>query len=224
MTTIIKYNKVKTFMKKFLLGLAVIAGSFTFAQQKNSTPVSKSPVRFGIKAGLNVSTMSKESDLDNYSRKARTGFNAGVFANIPLSSDFSVQPEILYSQYGNKIKFTDDGDKIYAKRNLDYITVPVMFQYNVVPNFYLEAGPEFGFKVGSTIKYVNETLNFSVTSTVDDAKGFNLGLGIGAGYYVTPNIGITARYVAGLTDVIKDNKGGDAIKNNVFQVGLAYKF
>ena len=59
----------------------------------------------------------------------------------------------------------------------------------------------------------------------DNINGFNLGLGIGAGYYFTPNVGLTARYVAGLTDVAKNRpSGSDAVRNNTFQVGLAYKF
>ena len=56
----------------------------------------------------------------------------------------------------------------------------------------------------------------------DNLNGFNVGIGLGAGYYFTPNIGLTARYVAGLTDFNKDNNVKE--RNNVFQVGLAYKF
>ena len=52
---------------------------------------------------------------------------------------------------------------------------------------------------------------------------FNFGIGLGAGYYFTDNIGVTARYVAGATDIFKENNG-DAVRNNTFQVGLAYKF
>ncbi len=35
--------------------------------------------------------------------------------------------------------------KSETKLNLDYISVPVMFQYKATPEFYLEAGPEFSF-------------------------------------------------------------------------------
>lgn len=208
-------------MKKLILGLAVTASSLAFAQ----TTKSSSPVAFGIKAGMNVSSLSKDEGLDD--QKSKIGFNGGVFANIPVASSFSVQPELLYSQYGSKAEYTVLGDKYSSSTNLDYLTVPVMFQYNALPNLYLEAGPEFGFMLSAKNKVKNETTGNSSTTEdfKDDLNTFNFGIGLGAGYYFTPNIGLTARYVAGLTDIAKDRpSGSDAVKNNVFQVGLAFKF
>ena len=171
-------------MKKLFLGLGLVAGSLAFAQT------------FGAKAGMNVSSLSNNGGLED--SKSKIGFNAGLFMNAPLAESFSIQPEVLYSQYGSKGNYTLGGDKYSSASHLDYIAVPVMFQYNATPEFYLEAGPEFGF---------------------------NFGVGIGAGYFFTPQIGLTARYVAGFTDIAKDRpSGSDAIKNNVFQVGLAFKF
>jgi hypothetical protein len=89
-------------MKKLILGVALTAGSLAFAQTTGS---SSSPVRFGIKGGMNAS-LSKDASLED--QKSKIGFNAGVFANIPLASSFSVQPEVLYSQYGAKVKSTDE--------------------------------------------------------------------------------------------------------------------
>ncbi|MDM1555073.1 porin family protein [Chryseobacterium indologenes] len=193
-------------MKKILFGLALVAGTFSFAQKTSSN--TGSPVRFGVKAGLNVSTVS------NYNANSKAGFYGGLFATIPVAQDFSVQPEVLYSGMGAKSKY-DSSDKI----NLDYIAVPVMFQYNALPNLYLEAGPQFGFLVSAKAKDNNGSLDIK-----DGLKTFDFGLGLGAGYYFTPNIGVNVRYVAGLTDIVKDRIGGDSAKNGVFQVGLAYKF
>jgi opacity protein-like surface antigen len=210
-------------MKKLILGLALTAGTFAFAQQTGNT--SSNPVTFGVKGGMNVSSLSKDSGLDD--QKSKIGFNAGVFANIPLAASFSVQPEVLYSQYGNKSDFTALGTKYSASTKLDYIAVPVMFQYNLIPNLYVEAGPEFGFMVSAKNKLKNESNGDSTTSDnyKDNFNTFNFGIGLGAGYYFTPNLGLTARYVAGLTDIAKNRpSGSDAVRNNVFQVGLAYKF
>ena len=210
-------------MKKLILGLALTAGTFAFAQQTGNT--SSNPVSFGVKGGMNVSSLSKDSGLDD--QKSKIGFNAGVFANIPLAASFSVQPEVLYSQYGNKSDFTALGTKYSASTKLDYIAVPVMFQYNLIPNLYVEAGPEFGFMVSAKNKLKNESNGDSTTSDnyKDNFNTFNFGIGLGAGYYFTPNLGLTARYVAGLTDIAKNRpSGSDAVRNNVFQVGLAYKF
>ena len=195
-------------MKKIFLGLALVAGTFTFAQ-KTSTNTSSSPVRFGLKAGLNVSSLS------NSGWNSKAGFYGGVFANIPVAQDFSVQPEVLYSGMGAKAKSNSD-----VKLNLDYIAIPVMFQYNALPNLYLEAGPQFSFLINSKLKDSSTSIDVK-----DGTKSFDFGLGLGAGYYFTPNIGVNLRYVAGLSDISKNRpSGSDSVKNGVFQVGLAYKF
>ncbi|AKK74173.1 opacity protein [Chryseobacterium sp. P1-3] len=213
-------------MKKLILGLAVTAGTLAFAQQTPST----NPVTFGVKGGMNVSSLSNGADLSD--SKSKIGFNAGVFANIPVASNFSVQPEVIYNDLGSKVtrEYTALGNtyKSEYSRNLGYIAVPVMFQYNATPEFFLEAGPEFGFLVSAKDKFKSSTNNNNNSSQIatldkDDFQTFNFGIGIGAGYYFLPNLGITARYTAGLTDIYKNNSG-DAVKNNVFQVGLAFKF
>ena len=223
-------------MKKLILGLAVAASSLVWAQKKGDS----SPITFGLKAGMNVSSISKTEGID---QKSKIGFNAGGFANIPLSSQFSIQPELLYNALGAKsvssseytIGGTTTRNKDTYTTSLDYLSVPVMFQYNALPNLYLEAGPEFGFMLSGKNKgdVTTTVTSGSNTSTVsksytdkikkENVNTFNLGLGIGAGYYFTPNIGVTARYVAGLTSINKHG-GSDSPKNNVFQIGLAYKF
>lgn len=209
-------------MKKLVLALAVAASSLTFAQQ------------FGVKAGMNVSSLSKDANLSD--QKSKIGFNAGVFMNLPLGASFSLQPELLYTQYGSKSTYTLPtitpgglvNQNYSSSTNLDYIALPLMVQYNVLPAFYLEAGPELGLSITAKNKIKNDTTGETITESdnfKDSINGLNVGIGIGAGYYVTPNVGITARYVAGLTDVAEDRPSGqDAVRNNVFQVGLAYKF
>lgn len=216
-------------MKKLVLTLAVAVSSLSFAQQ------------FGIKAGMNVSSISKDADLSD--QKSKIGFNAGVFMNAPISANFSIQPEVLYSQYGSKVDDNSTetiGATTYTNKssysvNLDYITVPVMFQYKVIPALHLEAGPEFGFLIDAKTKgdtSVSATTGGSTTTVAssgttdikDGIASFNFGVGIGAGYMITENIGLNARYVAGVTDYVKDRTAGDKAQNNVFQVGLSYKF
>lgn len=216
-------------MKKLILGLAVTASSLAFAQTTSTSTSSSNPITFGVKGGMNVSSLSNGADLSD--SKSKIGFNAGVFANIPIASSFSIQPEVIYNDLGSKVtrEYTVLGNKFKneSSTNLGYIAVPVMFQYNALPNLYLEAGPEFGFLVSAKDKFKSSTngnTNTQISSrNKDDFKTFNFGIGIGAGYYFTQNLGVTVRYTAGVTDIYKTNSG-DAVRNNVFQVGLAYKF
>ncbi|SIQ82165.1 Outer membrane protein beta-barrel domain-containing protein [Chryseobacterium sp. RU37D] len=194
-------------MKKLILGIAISLSSLAYAQEKAKE--SSSPVRFGVKAGLNISSTTGGDS------KAKAGFYGGAFANIPLSSQFGVQPEVLYNGVGSKAKDVND-----LKINLDYISVPVMFQYNALPNLYLEAGPQFSFLVNSKFKYQSVSVDAK-----DFVKGFDFGIGLGAGYYIVDGFGVTARFVAGVVDITKKSNGvQEEGKNNVFQIGLAYKF
>ena len=195
-------------MKKLFLGAAIAMSSLTFAQQ------------FGIKAGMNVSSISDDGFDDS---KSKVGFYGGLFMNAPLAESFSIQPEVIYNNLGAKV---DAGSNSSSTLNLDYISVPVMFQYNATPQFYLEAGPEFGFLVNSSAKLTVGNNSNTTNIDTDYFNKFNMGIGLGAGFNITNKLGINARYVAGLNDVTDNDKwGSDANnKNNNFQVGLAYKF
>ncbi len=195
--------------------MAVAASTLAFSQS------------FGIKGGLNLSSLSDDGSVDN---KTKAGFNAGVFMNAPLGSDFSIQPEVLYNDLGAKTtyKLAGENNNPEYSTNLGYISVPVMFQYNATPEFYLEAGPQFNFLVSANSKFKSGDNTRTVDLNKDNLNTFDFGLGIGAGYWITPQFGINARYNAGFTKIGKDDtlEGaafGDA-KNNTFQVGLAYKF
>ncbi|OJX32592.1 MAG: opacity protein [Chryseobacterium sp. 36-9] len=183
-------------MKKLILTAAIAVFGLSNAQT------------FGLKAGGNVSSVSNSDDS-----KAKFGFYAGAFVNVPLAESFNIQPEVLYSGKGVK---SDDGSNINL--NLDYISIPVMFQYKATPQFYLEAGPEFGFLISAKAK-----ANGNSGDVKSLFNGFDFGLGLGAGYDFTSNFGANIRYVAGVTDIIKNNNG-DASRNGVFQFGVTYKF
>ncbi|CAD0218498.1 PorT family protein [Chryseobacterium sp. D764] len=207
-------------MKKIFLGLALIAGTFVFAQNTSTdaaTPsTSSSKIKFGLKAGLNVSSLS------NMDMKSKAGFYGGFFVNIPVAKDFAIQPEVLYSAVGAKEKGGRN-----SKLNLEYISVPVMFQYKALPNFYVEAGPQFSFLMRAEQKDDVGSLQLK-----NATKGFDFGIGLGAGYNITKNIGVNVRYTAGLSDIVNAKQQrylygygrSGSVRNGVFQVGVNYKF
>src|SRR5690606_24268709 len=117
---------------------------------------------------------------------ALIGFHAGGYLNFALGG-FSVQPELLVSTAG--AKFENAGESENYK--LTYITVPVMARFKSAGGFYVEAGPQVGFKISEDVG--NETIN-------DFAKGLDLSLGAGLGFQAG-SLGIGARYLAGLSKV-----------------------
>ena len=101
-----------------------------------------------------------------------------------------------------------------------------MFQYKATPQFYLEAGPEFGFLVNAKQKFDDGSSSTVTELDKEDFNSFNMGVGLGLGFDISKNVGLNARYVAGFSDITKESgPAADAKnKNNDFQVGLNIKF
>ncbi len=184
-------------MKKVIYA-AVAVCMFGFAKAQN--------VNFGAKAGLNISSVSGESDA-----KSRVGFAVGAFAEFKVSEKFSIQPEVLYSVLGAKSKA--DGKPGYS---LSYINIPVMAKYYVAEKFSLEAGPQIGFLTSA--KYTEGSSSINIK---DLFKSTDFGLNIGAGYDVSKNIAVGVRYTAGLSNISKIETKQ---RNQNFAIALAYKF
>lgn len=168
-------------------------------------------VNFGIKAGLNVSTLHGDNDAE-FDSKA--GFHAGLLAHIHFTRQFALQPEVIYS--GQGAKYSIAGEDFTMK--LNYINIPVMFQYMFDNGFRLQAGPQLGFLTSAKTESDDQKLDVKDgLETVD----FALGAGVG---YVNPKsgLGVDARYNFGLSNI---NAEGDVkTSNRGFQVGLFYLF
>ncbi len=207
-------------MKKVILSaIAVMAFGMANAQD----------VKFGLKGGLNVSNFS--GDTEGIDFKSRFGFNAGGFVEIKFSEKFALQPEILYSTQGAKVKNFDlDVDGIGTVNadvafNLAYINVPVMFKYFAAEKFSLEAGPQIGFLVSAETKTKVEGYGSSKVDIKDNFESIDFGLNLGAGYDFTENLSVGARYNLGLANIAKTEEGDDSkVHNGVFSLSVGYKF
>lgn len=204
-------------MRKLFLGLSIAISGFAFSQQ------------FGLKAGLNVSDIN--NGASGTDMKAKTGLYVGVTATIPVSDEFSVQPELIYNQLGAKTNLYDFGGiigNVSTTTKLDYISLPVMLQYNFPSNFYLELGPEFSYMVSAKQGLSTSIISPSTDINMDYLNRLNVGAGFGAGYNLNKNIGISARYTLGLTGLGKNGNVTDyfldSAKNNNLQVGVNFKF
>lgn len=117
--------------------------------------------------------------------KIKAGFHTGVFANIPVSYKFSIQPELLFSQLGSKSDYnyrTSSGNYRITQHYdystiLNYLSLPVMVQYNILPQLYVEAAPEFGYLLGGKTKEGLTTIETTGNSvTVKPMEHFSTGL------------------------------------------------
>lgn len=183
-------------MKKLALTLLFATiGTFSMAQSFS----------FGPKAGVNISNYTG----GNIESDSKIGYHFGGMLNFGIGNHFSIQPEVLFSSLGAKVKSATEKENF----KVSYVTVPVMLKLKTNGGFYVEAGPQVGFRTSTDVG--NQTIdNF--------AKNLDLSLGGGIGYQSKIGLGIGVRYVAGLTKV-GDFSGSNIdpdFKNSVIQASL----
>lgn len=199
-------------MKKVLLtAAAIFAFGFANAQE----------VKFGVKAGLNMASLSGgDAYYGSYGSKA--GFHVGGLAEIKINDKFSVQPELLYSLKGADFNYGFGGAFGLAtdKLNLSYIDVPVMVKFYPIERLSAELGPNVAFLM-SAERVQNTTIDVK-----DNFNSIDFGMNIGAGYELKQGIMFQLRYNLGLADISKTATGATNVtdKNSVFQVSVGYKF
>ena len=185
-------------MKKLFFTFSVIAFSAVgvFAQG----------ISGGLKAGVNFANQIYSGGGFSASADSRTGFHAGGYLNISFSDKFGIQPELLYSSQGSKLADIDF--------KTDYLTLPIMIKYNPAPIFNIHFGPQFGFLM-------------SAKQDDDDVKefmkGLDLGAGLGAGVDLPMGLGLSARYVFGLSNISDDDQSDGTVKNTALQFSVTYK-
>lgn len=191
-------------------------------------------VQFGIKGGLNVTSMSLDKDklLDT---ENQAGFFIGptVKFTLPIVG-LGIDASALYDQREAKIKGDgDEKDITSARLKTQAINIPINVRYGVglgsVANVFLFAGPQFGFNVGDK----NQSLLKDAAEW--KLKSSNFSVNVGLGFTVLSHLQVSANYniACGKTgDVTVSDAANTALqdvlgkngKANAWQVGLAYYF
>lgn len=187
-------------MKRLLVAAFLLVSATGFAQT----------FQLGIKGGVNISNFTG-GDFKDLDKKSLVGFHAGGFVSFFLGDHFAIQPEVLFSSQGAKLDNAGDEQNL----KVSYVNVPVMLKYRFTGGFYLEAGPQIGFKVSE------DTDDMTIG---DFAKSTDLSIAGGLGFHSDMGLGIGARYTAGLSKV-GDFSVGDFdpdFKNGVLQISLFY--
>jgi hypothetical protein len=183
-------------MKKLLFVIAFFVAVQSASAQSFS---------IGPKAGLNFSNYTG-GDIES---DALVGYHLGGIINYGFGKVFSIQPEVLFSTQGAKVN--NAGTKSDFK--ISYVTVPVMLKFKTNGGFYVEFGPQVGFRTSTDIP--DQTIN-------NFAKNLDLAAAGGIGYQSPIGLGVGVRYVAGLSKV-GDFSGQNIdpdFKNSVIQASL----
>lgn len=206
-------------MKKiFVLAAGLL---FAGALQVNA----QSPVRFGIKGGLNLPNIIKDGGSDNFDTKINPGFNAGVTLDINLVEGVTFSPEALYSTKGYKLT---SGNAEF-RQTTSFIDIPLLANIKLGQSgLNLVAGPQVSFLLSTKNKFDSGFGAVEREIVEDDSDRFKkslVGGVIGLRYDINQNVDIHGRYAL---DFQKNNENGSTqtpeYKNQVFSVGFGYKF
>ena len=169
-------------MKKLLIiAIGVFAAGAVQAQD----------VSFGVKAGGNLSNIIKTND-ENYKTEFKPGFHAGLTMEIGLGNTFAFAPELMFSQKGYK---TNAFGGTFAQTT-NWIDIPILAKIKAGPGFNVFLGPQVSFLTRTKNKYegVLGTAQNEIEENSDTFKKSIASGVIGAGFDITPKIGLSARY------------------------------
>ncbi len=233
-------------MKRVLFALAaLLVAAPAFAQ------LDFSAFKYGIRAGVGIGSVDTSFDDEAYKKMEGSmnggQFTIGAFAELPVMKHLLVTAEVDYERTGinDRVKsvhieetgfmpihvFTD------TKTNypISYIHIPVLAKFTFVRDaLYVEAGPQFGFLVGSVNTHVETitTVNGSDTKTVVDSddtdhfKKSHLALAVGWGFTLR-KVSVGVRLGLGLSDLQAEEYktiDGCRVSHTDLQLAIRYSF
>lgn len=204
--------------------------------------------RFGVKGGVNFADMNKDKNGVVENRELITSFNAGVFADVPLSRIVSFQPVLQYSGKGTKYQLVnlDQNNNVAVKLNPQYIDLQANFVFKAPlgdgMHLFIGAGPYGGVGVAGKMKVIGSVLGVNVEQSHsikygDDAresdsleewrkmKRWDYGFNVIGGAQVD-GVVLTLGWEQGLAKLQTGLRGdrADFGKNRAFSISLGYLF
>jgi hypothetical protein len=188
------------FMKVKLISLVVTLFIFS---------ASYSQLNLGIKGGASINKITGQSFKDQFT----FGYHLGAYATIGLGGKLSVQPEVLFNQF--KVDTATNFSSVYHFNNvkgvkLNYLTIPILLNYNFGKVLALQAGPQFGVLMDKSKNLLQNGQQAFKSGDFSMVGGVQLKL---------LNFRVYGRYVVGLSD-LSNITSSDKWKSQSIQLGV----
>ena len=199
-------------MKKISLIIAVVFLTIVSSAQ------SLIPIKYGIRAGLNFSSLNISSieGVQPTDNSSQIGVAVGFIVHIPFSDKWFINPEILYSQKGASFNyaFTHDYElnqrdkyKTTNQLTLSYVELNPTISHKVTDKLALNFGPSVSFLVGEKYVYTQDP-EIDITKTAHiltdgliETTSLDLGLNLGVSYFFTEHFFVDTRVYTGFMEV-----------------------
>ena len=216
-------------LKKILIVVIVLANS-----TKSYTQT------FGVRAGLNLSTMVIKDHDQTYSDdfKLHPGFHVGATTEFPITEAFSFETGLFLSTKGLRQTQADaplmETIATKVKMNLYYLDIPLTAKatFDVKSTkIYGVLGPYFGwglygkFKTEVTESGETQTIEGEVNwgSNDDDLKRLDFGFTVGTGVEIN-SIHMGVSYNLGMANISNYPDEGLKYNNRVLSISIGYRF
>jgi hypothetical protein len=176
-------------MKRNLLLITVL---FTVSSLFAQTGVGLNSI--GLVAGGNISKMNFAKGVPPPPTPMPTSFKAGLrvgfYTDVRLVDRLSIRNEYVFSQVSNEVESTKE------QYTLNYVSLPVLAEYQASEKLFFLAGPELGFLINAKRKMGSATDNIT-----HDTEERSIGIVGGIGYAVTSSVALHARYQMGMNHI-----------------------
>lgn len=223
-------------MKKTASILALVFLTITSSAQ------SLIPMKYGIKVGSNISNIISTSNegVKNIESSSIIGISGGFYMEIALNDKWYINTELMYIQKGASFDydFIHDYEFNQGERDEHYVTNELKLSYvDLSPTISYKATNKISLNFGPSVSFlIQSDYIFTETNTseiighevLDDGvyveESFDLGLNIGASYYLTENFLIDGKVNTGfmsIGEIIKEtNTGnsGNSSQKNIFNL------
>ena len=211
-------------MKRFFTSLALATCALIgYAQQPAGT--------FSVKPFVGA-TFTKQQPITNDKVDMKAGIVAGAELEYQILEKASVAGGVQFLTQGSRAKQTSDDGSYTVRKSLsaESISIPLTFNYYVIPNLAVKVGVEGNIQTRSQMIYKNDEGNtpYDLTSKFTH---FLVALPIGVSYEYN-NFVLDARYSLPLSKITEgrymslDTAGEFPLngKYHTFQITLGYKF
>lgn len=178
-----------------LLCTMLLLSDSVFAQTSN----------LSVKVGANLSTV-KGDDVE--SSDMRMGYQIGIKYRIKVSEVILISPGIQFTQRGSQDQESESYEwdanteisyDYSMKMRRNYLDLPVSFEYLIDPRLSFLFRPTFSYLLGNKYSVVQrECLGSDCTGIREedefDTRSTDLSLGLGLGYKITDDIGVSVGY------------------------------
>ena len=186
----------------------------------------------GLSAGVAISNLNFKSDNVSLSAKTKTGFTAGIVADLPLGTSFSLQPGLYYIRTGTTDEASNNGQTATADMSINNLELPLNLLFNAhstAGTFFIGAGPSISYalsgkaSVSDGTNFASEDIHFG-NSAGDDMKRLNLAANFTTGFMFKQGLLLAVNYNAGLSNLLPQATDNNKITSHYFGIRLGYMF